>query len=266
MIHQTVEKLHAMRLAVMADALQSQLSQPEIDALPFEERLALLVDLQHTAMINAALDKRLKRAGMRQAACIENLNLRHQRNLDRGTIYTLATGVWIRRNLNVLVLGPAGIGKSWISCALGNRAARDGFSVVYKRLPRLLDELAVARLHGRQARALATLARTRVLIIDDWLMLKLTAEQRRDLMEVIDDRHGRASTIIATQLPVDRWHDMIGDPTYADAIVDRLIHNAYRLDLKGKTLRRGIDDAEVEQAVATAEPDDAKPAPAEVGG
>jgi DNA replication protein DnaC len=143
----------------------------------------------------------------------------------------------VRQNLNVLVLGPAGIGKSWISCALGNRAARDGFSVVYKRLSRLLDELAVARLHGRQARALTTLARTRVLILDDWLMIKLTAEQRRDLMEVIDDRHGRASTIIATQLPVDRWHDMIGDPTYGDAILDRLIHNAYRLDLKGKTMR-----------------------------
>ena len=237
MLQQTIEKLHAMRLAVMADALQAQMTQPDIEAAPFEERLAMLVDVQHSAMVNAALTKRLKRAGMRQTACIENLNLRHPRNLDRGTIHTLAAGQWIQRNLNVLVLGPAGIGKSWISCALGNRAARDGFSVVYKRLSRLLDELAVARLHGRQARALTTLARTRVLIVDDWLMQKLTAEQRRDLMEVIDDRHGRASTIIATQLPIERWHDMIGDPTYADAILDRLVHNAYRLDLKGKTMR-----------------------------
>jgi DNA replication protein DnaC len=147
-----------------------------------------------------------------------------------------------------LILGPSGIGKSWLSCALGNQAARDGFAVVYKRLSRLLDDLAVARLHGRQARALTALARTRLLIIDDWLMQKLTAEQRRDLMEVIDDRHGRASTIIATQLPVDRWHDMIGDPTYADAILDRLVHNAYRLDLKGKTMRAAAplaDRAEV---------------------
>lgn len=246
MLQQTIEKLHSLRMAAMADALQAQLTQPEIDAMPFEERLALLVDVQYSAVLSTQLKQRLKRAGMRQTACIENLDLRTPRNLDRGTIHTLASGQWIRRNLNVLILGPAGIGKSWISCALGNQAARDSVSVVYKRLSRLLDDLAVARLHGRQARALTTLARTRVLIIDDWLMQKLTAEQRRDLMEVIDDRHGRASTIIATQLPVDRWHDMIGDPTYADAILDRLVHNAYRLELKGTTMRPkfkpGVED------------------------
>lgn len=251
MLQQTIEKLHAMRLGTMADGLQAQMSRPEIEALPFEERLALLVDLQHSAMLSAALKQRLKRAGMRQTACIENLDLRTPRNLDRGTIHTLASGQWIRRNLNVLVLGPAGIGKSWISCALGNQAARDGFSVVYKRLSRLLDDLAVSRLHGRQARALATLARTRVLIVDDWLMQKLTAEQRRDLMEVIDDRHGRASTVIATQLPVERWHDMIGDPTYADAILDRLVHNAYRLELKGKTMRPRFASGADEQMQTT---------------
>ena len=240
MLQQTIEKLHALRLGAMADALAAQMTQPDIEAVPFEERLALLVDLQHSAVLSTQLKQRLKRAGMRQTACMENLDLRTPRNLDRGTVHTLATGQWIRRNLNVLLLGPAGIGKSWLSCALGNQAARDGFSVVYKRLSRLLDELAVARLHGRQARTLTALARTRVLILDDWLMQKLTAEQRRDLMEVIDDRHGRASTIIATQLPVECWHDMIGDPTYADAILDRLVHNAYRLDLKGKTMRPGI--------------------------
>jgi DNA replication protein DnaC len=241
MIQQTLEKLHALHLAAMADALQSQMTQPDIDAMPFDERLGLLVDLQHSAVLNAQLKQRLKRAGMRQTACIENLNLRAPRNLDRGAIHTLATGQWIRRNLNVLVLGPSGIGKSWVSCPLGNQAARESFPLAYKRLSRLLDDLAAARLlPGRQACALTTLARTRVLIIDDWLMQKLTAEQRRDLMEVIDDRHGRASTIIATQMPVDRWHDMIGDPTYADAILDRLIHNTYRLDLKGKTLRTSV--------------------------
>ncbi|MBF0482211.1 MAG: ATP-binding protein, partial [Desulfovibrionaceae bacterium] len=220
MIQQTIEKLHALRLGAMADALRDQAGQPAVAELSFEERLALLVDLQHSTMLSAALAQRLKRAGMRQSACIENLDLRTPRNLDRSTMAALAGGQWIRQHLNVLILGPAGIGKSWISCALGNSAARDGVSVVYKRLSRLLDELAVARLHGRQARALTTLARTRVLILDDWLMIKLTAEQRRDLMEVIDVRHGRASTIVATQLPVYRWHDMIGDPTYADAILD----------------------------------------------
>jgi DNA replication protein DnaC len=151
-------------------------------------------------------------------------------------------------------VGSTGIGKSWIACALGNQAARDGVSVLYKRLSRLLDELAVARLHGRQARALKTLARTRLLILDDWAMVKLTADQRRDLMEVIDDRHGRGSTIVATQVPVDRWHDQIGDPTYADAIMDRLVHNAYRFELKGESMRRraarsASDDGTVDNIV-----------------
>jgi len=241
MHHQTIEKLHALRLDVMADAFRAQLDQANLTALPFEERFALLVDRQHAAALNAALAQRLRRAGMRQDACLENLDLRTARGLDRSTIQTLATGQWIRQHLNVLLGGPAGVGKSWISCALGNRAARDGFSVLYKRLSRLLDDLAVARLHGRQARALATLARTRVLILDDWAMVKLTAEQRRDLMEVIDDRHGRGSTVIATQIPVDRWHDQIGDPTYADAILDRLVHNAYRLELRGDSMRRRVE-------------------------
>ncbi len=238
MYQPTIEKLHALRLGAMAEALAAQLRLPEIDALPFSERLALLVDIQHSAMLNAALEQRLRRAGMRQSACVENMDLRTPRGLDRSSIQALAAGQWIRQHRNVLITGPSGIGKSWIACALGNQAARDGVSVLYKRLSRLLDELAVARLHGRQARALKTLARTRLLILDDWAMVKLTADQRRDLMEVIDDRHGRASTIVATQIPLERWHDQIGDPTYADAILDRLVHNAYRFELKGESMRR----------------------------
>jgi DNA replication protein DnaC len=238
MYQPTIEKLHALRLGAMAEALAAQLRLPEIDALRFSERLALLVDIQHSAMLNAALEQRLRRAGMRQSACVENMDLRTPRGLDRSSIQALAAGQWIRQHHNVLITGPSGIGKSWIACALGNQAARDGVSVLYKRLSRLLDELAVARLHGRQARALKTLARTRLLILDDWAMVKLTADQRRDLMEVIDDRHGRASTIVATQIPLERWHDQIGDPTYADAILDRLVHNAYRFELKGESMRR----------------------------
>lgn len=238
MIQPTIEKLHAMRLKPMADAFKAQLANPDLAALAFEERLALLVDLQHAAMQDDALRQRLRRAGMRQTAALENLDLRTPRGLDRGTIQALATGTWIRQHLNVLITGPAGVGKSWIACALGNQAARDGITVLYKRLSRLLDDLAIARLAGRQARALTAIARVKLLILDDWAMIKLTAEQRRDLMEVIDDRHGRASTIIATQVPVEGWHDMIGDPTYADAILDRLLHNAHRLNLSGDSLRR----------------------------
>ncbi|MFL5256527.1 MAG: IS21-like element helper ATPase IstB [Rhodopila sp.] len=238
-MHQpTIEKLHALRLNAMADALMAQLRQPQIDAMPFAERLALLVDIQHSAMLSAALEQRLRRAGMRQSACVENLDLRTPRGLDRSSMQALASGQWIRQNRNILISGPAGIGKSWVACALGNQAAREGVSVLYKRLSRRLDELAVARLHGRQARLLRTLARTRLLILDDWAMVKLTAEQRRDLMEVIDDRHGRASTIVATQIPLDRWHEQIGDATYADAILDRLVHNAYRLEMRGESMRR----------------------------
>src|SRR3954466_4717153 len=169
--------------------------------MPFAERLALLVDIQHSAMLTAALQQRLSRAGMRQSACMENLDLRTPRGLDRLTMQALAGGLWIRQHRNVLVSGAAGVGKSWIACALGNQAARDGVSVVYKRLSRLLDDLAVARLNGRQARVLKTLARTRLLILDDWAMAKLTADQRRDLMEVIDDRHDAGSTNVGTPTP-----------------------------------------------------------------
>jgi DNA replication protein DnaC len=237
MYQPTIEKLHALRLGAMAEALTAQLQQPGIDVMPFAERLAMLVDIQHSTMLTAALEQRLSRAGMRQSACMENLDLRTPRGLDRSTMQVLVGGQWIREHRNVLVIGPAGIGKSWIACALGNQAARNGVSVLYKRLSRLLDDLAVARLHGRQARALKTLARTRLLILDDWAMVRLTAEQRRDLMEVIDDRHGRGSTIVASQIPLDRWHEQIADPTYADAILDRLVHNAYRLELRGKSMR-----------------------------
>jgi DNA replication protein DnaC len=254
-MHQpTIEKLHDLRLGAMANALTAQLQQPEIDAMPFAERLALLVDIQHSAMLTAALAQRLTRAGMRQSACMENLDLRTPRGLDRSTMQALASGLWIRQHRNVLISGAAGIGKSWIACALGNQAARDGVPVLYKRLSRLLDELAIARLHGRQARLLKTLARTRLLILDDWAMVKLTADQRRDLMEVIDDRHDRGSTIVATQIPQERWHEQIGDPTYADAILDRLVHNAYRLELKGKSMRgngarREVADPAVDEIV-----------------
>ncbi|MBI1209275.1 MAG: AAA family ATPase [Azospirillum sp.] len=251
MIQPTIEKLLALRLKAMADALAAQLANPDLAALPFEERLALLVEAQYAATLDDALKQRLRRAGMRQTACLENLDLRSPHGIDRATVQALASGTWLRQHLNVLITGPAGVGKSWIACALGNQAARDGVTVLYKRLSRLLDELAVARIAGRQARALTAIARVKLLILDDWAMIKLTAEQRRDLMEVIDDRHGRASTIIATQVPIDGWHEMIGDPTYADAILDRLVHTAYRIELRGESMRRRTAKPEV---IHTTEP------------
>src|SRR3954462_15119245 len=181
MLHQTIEKLHALKLSAMADAALAQTRQPDITALSFEERLALLVDIQHTAAQNAALGQRLKTSDLRQtAACLEDLDLRTPRGLDRSLIQTLASGHWIRTARSVLVLGPTGVGKTFLACALGHQAARQGFSVLYRRLPHLLDDLAIARVAGRHRQLFARLARIRLLILDDWALVRLTAEQRRD--------------------------------------------------------------------------------------
>jgi DNA replication protein DnaC len=251
MIHPSIEKLRQMRLTGMARALEEQLGQAGIAELSFDERLALLVDREDIERHNAALAQRLRAARLRQAACLEDVDYRTSRGLDRSLMRLLATGEWLRLNNNILVLGPTGVGKSFIACALGNQAARGGTSVRYQRLPRLLDDLAMARAEGKYARLLAQVSKVRLLILDDWLMAKLTGEQRRDLLEVIDDRHQRGSTILATQVPVERWHDQVGDPTYADAILDRLVHNAHRIELRGGSMRQRRAGAEERNGVNT---------------
>jgi len=238
MLHQSIEKLRTLRLTGMARALEEQLAQAEVGRLSFDERLAMLIDREEIDRHNAALAQRLRLARLRQAVCLEDIDYRLPRGLDRGLMRSLAAGRWLAEHNNVLVLGPTGAGKSFVACALGNQAARDGHSVRYQRLSRLLDELAMGRAEGRYARLLARLSKVNLLIMDDWLLAKLTSDQRRDLMEVIDDRHQRGSTLLATQIPLERWHDQIGDPTYADAILDRLVHNAYRIDLRGASVRQ----------------------------
>ena len=238
MLHQSIDKLRAMRLSGMARALEEQLHQPDIGRLAFDERLAMLIDREEVDRHNAALAQRLRLAHLRQAACLEDIDYSLPRGLDRALIRSLAAGRWLAEHHNVLVLGPTGAGKSFVSCALGNQAAREGHSVRYQRLSRLLDELAMARAEGRYTRVLTRLCKLSLLILDDWLMAKLTADQRRDLMEVIDDRHQCGSTVLATQIPVARWHEQIGDPTLADGILDRLVHNAHRIELRGESMRK----------------------------
>lgn len=238
--HPTLDRLIALGLTGMAKAFDDQRRLPDVASLPFEDRLAIMIDREVVERQNKSLATRLKFAGLRQAAVAEDIDLTTPRGLDRTLVTSLVAGDWIERKLNLLIIGPTGVGKSWIACALGHKACRDDRSVLYHRLPRLLEALALARGDGRYGRLLTRLARVQLLILDDWGLAPMTAEQRRDLLEIVDDRHGRASTIVTSQVPVERWHDVIGDPTLADAILDRLIHNAHRLVLKGESMRKLI--------------------------
>lgn len=238
LVNPSHERLIALGLTGMAKAFDDQLRQADADALTFEQRLGLMIDREVTERENRRLVTRLKFASLRQNAIIEDIDLRTPRGIDRALLAKLVDGDWIDRKHNLLITGATGTGKSWIACALGHKACRDNRSVLYHRLPRLLEALALARGDGRYARLLKTLSRVELLILDDWGLAPLTGEQRRDLLEVIDDRHQRGSTIITSQVPIDQWHQVIGDPTIADAVLDRLVHNAHRLALKGDSMRK----------------------------
>lgn len=240
MLHEpTIEKLHELRLAVMAEAWQQQQKDAKIGALSFDERFTLIVDAEHQARDNRRLTRLLKDAQLRiPEACIEDVATAAARGLEKATLRQLASCSWVTEHLNVLITGGTGVGKSFLACALGQSACRKALRVVYRRVPRLLDELALARAEGTHARLLGKLAKFDVLVLDDWGLGAPKDSQRHDLLEVIEDRYGRVSTVVTSQLPVGKWHDWIGDPTMADAILDRLVNNAYKIDLKGHSRRR----------------------------
>ena len=236
--HPTLDKLHALKLTGMAAALADQSATPDITDLSFEERLGLLVDREMTERDNRRMTSRLRRAKLRHNAILEDLDYRYSRGLDKGLVQSLAGCQWVKEHLNVLITGPTGVGKTWLACALAHKACREGYTAQYVRLTRLLRELTIAKGDGQYSKLLTNLAKVDVLILDDWGLMKLSAENRRDLLEVLEDRHGRRSTIATSQLPIEEWHGIIGDATLADAILDRLVHNAYKINLRGESMRK----------------------------
>ena len=235
-----LDKLSRLRLGALRVALEEQLQSTQYADLPFEDRLGLLVDRECTQRDNNRLKRRLKTAKLPLQATIEDLNMSASRGLDRRLILHLAQGEWIRQHLNILVLGPTGVGKTFLSCALAHSACRCDFTVRYYRTSRLLHQLSLAHADGSYPNLLDTFTRTQLLVFDDWLRDPLTRSQSQDLLEILDDRYGRSSTLVATQVPVVDWHARFPDPTIGDAILDRLVHNAYRLELQGES-RRKVD-------------------------
>lgn len=238
LVEQTLEKLSSMRLAGMVAFLHTFLADPKQRDIAPLDLVGLLADAEWVHRENARLTQRLRNAKLKQQACIEDIDYSHARGLVKTTIQELQTSRWVREHQNIAITGPTGVGKSYLACAIGQKACRDGFSVAYRRVSRLFDELAQARADGTLPHLLRRLAKVNVLILDDFGLEVLNAADRKGLLEVLEDRYATSSTVITSQLTPDAWHAAIGDPTLADAILDRLVHNAHRLVLKGDSIRR----------------------------
>ncbi len=235
---QTLEKLHAMRLTGMADAFKDQMMAPDMNDLSFEERFGFLVDQHWTWKEDRRLKTLLRNAKLKDNACIEDIDYKSPRGINKSLILSLSGCDWIKNAQNIIVTGSTGVGKTYLACALANSACRKGFSSFYKRSSRLFQEIAVARADGTYPKLMNKMAKAKVLIIDDFCITPIKGDERKDLLEVIEDRQGLCSTIISTQIPIKNWYEAIGDPTIADAVLDRLIHNAHKINLKGESMRK----------------------------
>lgn len=238
LVHPIFEKLSNLRLRGMSQALEVQIGNSEYRKLEFEERLGLLVDHEMTERENKRLKTRLKNAKFRQNACMPDIDYTVSRGIDKSLMCTLETCQWISSHKNVLIIGPTGTGKTFISEALGHNACLKGYTSRNLRMPKLFSELLMAKADGSFHKVISSLEKYNVLILDDFGIAPLTDEQRRDLLEIIDARYNQKSTIITSQLPLKMWHEAIGDSTLADAILDRIVHNAYRIELKGESMRK----------------------------
>jgi len=236
--HPTIDKLETLRLSGMVGALREQWKTPDINQLSFEERLGLLTDREVDVRETKRLQSRLKKAKLRQSASLEDIDYRQPRGLDKSLIIKLADCQWISKHQNLIVTGPTGAGKSYLACAFAQKACREGYNTSYVRMSRLFEDLGLAKGDGRYSKILASLAKTDLLVLDDYGLAKLTREHRHDLLEILEDRYGVRSTLVTSQLPLEHWHEQIGDPTLADAIMDRLVHNAHKIQLKGGSMRK----------------------------
>jgi len=238
LLHPTLEKLTTMRFTGMAAALDEQMQMDGLDDMAFEERLGLLLDREQAVRETRRMKTRLRKAKLRQQGSVEDIDFRHPRGLDKSLVVRLADCQWIRKHNNLIITGPTGVGKSYLACAFAEKACREGLSALYLRTTKLFEDLSLAKGDGRYLKLLTSYAKTDLLVLDDYGLLELNQEQRHDLLEILEDRHGLKSTLVTSQLPVEHWHEQIGDPTLADAILDRLVHSAHKIKLKGESMRK----------------------------
>ena len=238
LLHPTLEKLTSLRFTGMAAALDEQMQMNSLDDLGFEERLGILLDREMAVRQTRTMNARLRKARLRQDGCMEDIDFRHPRGLDKSLVMRLAGCQWIKERNNLIITGPTGVGKTYLACAFAQKACREGYSSLYLRSTKLFEDLALSKGDGRYLKLLASFAKTDLLVLDDYGLEQLGRDQRHDLLEILEDRHGLKSTLVTSQLPIDHWHEQIGDPTLADAILDRLVHSAHKIKLDGDSMRK----------------------------